>query len=362
MSNDNGKISVRQFFLLFIVLFCAPAIRYLPLGTIQDAHNAAWISPLVTGIFIVVYTFIWIQILKKYERQSFIDITKDIIGKTLGSIVCIVYFLWITFMLAYNVEMYTVKLVSTAMIGINPIMISSVMMILIVYVVKSGIIPLAKMNEIFFAALIIIFIVCNFLILPQIQLQNLFPITYKDIIPIFKANFSGFALFSYIIVLFMFNDKVEHKGEFKKVALNSLLLLIIISILTIAIPICIFGADIIVKMPVPYLNTMMQISVFNVIERIESAIIIFWVITDFVMFAIFTYSAMHMIKVFYKLDNVKPLINIYIVGIFFLSLSLATSTIELKILSNKILTNSNILMGSIVPILIFGIGKLRKKI
>jgi len=115
-------------------------------------------------------------------------------------------------------------------------------------------------------------------------------------------------------------------------------------------------------MPIPYLNTMMQISLFDIIERVEAGIIMFWIVTDFMLISIFIYSAIHMLRLSFNLSNIKPLTTIYIVGIFYLSLALAKSTLELRTLSEYVITPMNIVMGFILPILIFGVGKLRKKV
>ncbi len=236
------------------------------------------------------------------------------------------------------------------------------MLVVVGYILKEGLIPLAKMAELFIIFLGGIFLIYNILIIPEMQIKNLFPITYKDTFSIFKASYPIMSIFGYNILIFMFNDDIEHKGEFKKASIMSVLTLIIISFIVIIVPISVFGSSVISDMPIPFLNTMMEISLFDVIERIESGIIMFWIITDFMLVSIFVYSAIHMLKVSFKMPNVKPLTLIYIVGIFFLSLIIAKSTAELQTFSENILTLTNIIMGFCLPIFIFLIGKVRKKV
>ncbi len=362
MSNDNGKISVKQAMIFIIIIFCAPAIRYIPLFTAQQAKQAAWISPLIAIIFEIIYMLIWNKFIKRYASKSYIDIVKDIVGKLIGNIICIMYFLWITFLLSYNVRMYCERIVATAMPGVSIFIVLGTMLLIVGYIVKNGIVTLAKMAELFFIALSIIFIVYNVLILPKIELQNIFPITYKDAFPIFKANFGIIAIFAYNILIFIFNDKIDHKGDFKKLSMKTTIILSVISLLVIIIPLSVFGWSILVKMPIPYINTMTEISLFDVIERIESGMIMFWIISDFILISTFIYTAIHIIRLSFKMPNIRSTSIIYIIGIFFLSLILARSTIELSVLSLKILTPLNIIMGYLIPILIFIIAKIRKKV
>ena len=107
---------------------------------------------------------------------------------------------------------------------------------------------------------------------------------------------------------------------------------------------------------------MMEISLFDIIERVESGIIMFWIISDFTLIAIFVYSAMHILKISLKISNIRPFTILYLAAIFFISLSLAKNTMELKILSERFITWLNIAMGYCIPILIFIIAKIRKKV
>jgi spore germination protein KB len=112
MSNDNNKISVKQAMIFIIIVFCAPAIRYIPLYSSQQAKQAAWLAPLVALFFQIVYVLIWCKVIKKYGSKSFVDITKDILGKIIGITVIIIYFIWITFFLAYNVRLYAERILA----------------------------------------------------------------------------------------------------------------------------------------------------------------------------------------------------------------------------------------------------------
>lgn len=360
--NNTNKISVRQSFFLLILLFCAPAVRYFPLYSSMKASQAAWLCPIVGLGLLFIYMLIWNEFIKKYEKKSFLYIITDILGKYIGSFVGIVYFLWITYFLSYNVRMYSERILSSALPGTSICLLIGTMLFVVGYVLRKGIITLGKMSEVFFYVLAIIFLFYNILVLPEIKLNNMYPITYKDILPVIKGSAPIISIFGYSVALFMLNDKIEHKGEFKKMGIKTILIISFIAYEVIMLPIAVFGSEIVAKMPIPYLNTMMQISIFNIIERVESGIIMFWIVTDFFLVAIFAYSAIHMIKLTFKLDNVKPLITIYLIGLFFLSHIIAKSSYELVTFSENILTPFNVLIGYITPILIYLVGKIRKKV
>lgn len=362
MSENNNKISIKQSMILFIILFCAPAIRYIPLYSSARAHQAAWLSPFFAFVLLIIYALVWSKFAEKFKEQSFVDIIKNILGNVAGNIVILIYWIWITIFLAYNVRMYVVRIVVSAMPNVSVLLLCGVMLIMISFIVRKGIVNLARMGELFFLILTLIFIIYNVLIIPELDIYNLYPITYKDVGGIIKGSFPILSIFGYNVLILFFNDKITYTSDFKKVATKSVLILSIISLIVIIVSISTFGWKIISTMPVPYLNTMMQISLFDVVERIESGIVMFWILTDFILIAVFTYSSIHIIGKSLKINETRPLISIYLIFIFFLAVILANSSIELQTFSENILTPTNIALGYCLPIIIFIIGKLRKKV
>jgi len=360
MSNDNGKISVRQSLILFLMLFCAPAVRYIPAYAIGKASQAAWLTIIPSFIFGIIYAFAWSGFLKKHDKKSLLDIINEITGKYIGGFIRVVFFLWITLLLAYYLRMYAERILTSTMPNVNIIFLLSIMIITLVHILKSGIIPIAKMAEIFFIIIVALFFIYNLLVLPEIKIDNLLPVTFEDTLPIIEGSAGFVTLFSYISIIFIFNDEIEHKGEFDKMKYSGLLVAMIGGLFFIAMPIAVFGASVSSKLPLPFFATMMQINIFDVVERIESGIIVFWVISEFILMAVFIYSAMHILKKSFKLNNTRPLTMTYIIIIFFLSLILAGSTLELKMLSESVITPLSIIVGYCLPIIIYIIGKIRK--
>lgn len=362
MSNANGKISVRQAMLLLILYFCSPAIRYIPIFTTKAAHQAAWLSPFIAVIFFVIYMLMWSKILERYKEKSLVDIIKDIFGKILGTIILIIFVLWITFYIGYATRVYAERLLISAMPNVSIVILIGTLLLIIGYVLKQGIVSLAKMGEVFFLLLATIFVIYNILIIPEMNIKDLFPITYKDTFGVFKATLSMISLFGSGLIILFFNDKIDHKGEFKRLGVKMAIFSASIFLIMIVVSVSVYGWKIISNMPVPYLNTMMSISLYDVIERVELGIIIFWIITDFMMFSICIYSVLNILKIIFKLPSVNPIINIYIVALFFLSLIIGKTSLELQVYAEKILTPGNVILGYCFPIFILIIGKLRKKI
>lgn len=362
MVDLKEKISLKQAILIFIVLVVSPAVRYLPISTVMEAKQASWLAPLVSLVFSFLFVLVWCKIFQKNDNSSFITIIQKIFGKKLGGVIGIIYFGWITMLIVYYVRMYAERLTSTVMPQVSIIVFISVMLLVVGYVLKSGIVVLSRMNELIFSFILVLFTLTVILIIPEMKIDNLFPITYKDIIPVFKASSTIMAIGGYITIIFMFADKIETKKEIKKLGIQLISFLVVWFTAIIIVPLSVFGASLTLKMPIPYFSSIIQISFFNTLERVESLVVIFWLITDFVLIATFVYAAMHVFEILFKTSKAKPITNIYLIGIFFMALSLGSSWVELETFSKQFVAPMNVALGYILPIVVFGVGKIRKKI
>jgi spore germination protein KB len=362
MIYDRRKISLRQTLLLFINILASPVIRFVPTEAIKAAKQAAWLSPLISFVVLVLYFLLLQNLFKRHENESLIEIFQDIIGRLLGRALSMFYFLWITLLASYYTRMYAERVVSTLFPNVNIILIILVMLITVAYVMRDGIVTLARMNEIFVLIIILIFLISGTLLMPQMKIKNFLPITYEDIIPIFKGSLSIIALWPFFTFILMFSDKITNKENLKKGGFQASILITFLVTISITISLGTFGWSIVTKTPVPYYYAIRQISLFNIIERIEAGAITIWLLADFIIISSFTFAAVHILKLLFKTSDTKPLINIYTVILFFLSLLIGRSRFELSALSEDVLLPVNIFMGLVVPLIIFIVGKFRGRI
>lgn len=129
----------------------------------------------------------------------------------------------------------------------------------------------------------------------------------------------------------------------------------------IAITLGTFSYSLVERTQLPFMIAVKQISLFGTIERIEAIVVVFWIISDYVLISFFIICALNLIKFIFKIQNLKPLINIYVIFLYFPAMYIAKGMFEMQSLSNMIFIPVNIILGFIMPIIIFVIGKLRKR-
>lgn len=362
MIYKNNKISLRQSLLLFVVMCGSFSIRIVPSYTAKTAREAAWLTPLISlGIFLL-YLKILSSLFKKNKEKSLVNIFHDILGGTLGSIVCIIYFLWITILNAYYLRMYAERIVSSIFPNVKMTFFILCMAGVVVYSLRSGITVIGRMNEIFFFFINVLFFIINIFVLPQVKVKHLYPITHENFLPVLKGSLLISSFWCYITFIFLLGDRINDKERFNKTYLQAFLYITFVTIEVIIIPLGVFGWSVVSKMPLPYFNTIQEIQLFNIIERLDALIFSTWVLTDFTLIVTLSLVSLHTLKQVIKTSDIKPFTNIYMVIVFILSLALSRNLFELQQFGIVTFIPVNIFLGYVLPCIVFVIGKLRKVI
>jgi len=357
----KDEISLRQLMIIYVLLIGSPAIRLIPVYASKAAKQAGWLAPIVSlGVLLVIF-LIFQQFFNSFKKESFLDIVQNIFGKYLGTALNIAYLILITILGALYVRYYSERMVTSLFPNTNSFLFSSILLIVIAIVLRSGLAIFARMNEIFMPIVVVTYLVVNVLIFPEVRIDNLYPITYKDIFPVLRASMGTTTTIGYVTFLFILSDKVKGKDKVKNLGFHSSYLLTILLSLVIISPVGVFGSDVVAKMNLPFFAAVKDISLFGIIERVESSLIAIWTLTDFSIITSFLFVGLHIINWLFKTPSEKPFINMYVVIIYILSLYIAGNIIEIMNFSN-VLVFAIIGLTVIMPIILFIVGKIRKLI
>ncbi|HPD01133.1 MAG TPA: endospore germination permease [Acetivibrio sp.] len=362
MLYDKDKISIRQAMFLFLTVIASPAIRLVPVIAAQTAQEAAWLAPIVAAVILFLNVLVWNRIYKKYKNDSLMHIYSDIAGKFIGKLLSIIYFLWATLLVCVYVMYFAVRLVGSIYPDTNPSIFIISILVLVVYLLRYGLVTLARLNEIVFPMFAVTFLIIFIMLMPYLQVIFLGPVTYKSILPVINAGIGISGLSSYYTFLFVLGDKINNKESIKKIGIQTTIFILVNQILLIVMTLGSFSYSVIKRSQLPLLLAVKQISLFNTLEKIESVIVAGWVFSDFVLICFFSIIALKILKSLFGLSDERHLAKIFMVLIFFLSLYLSSTIFELERLSSYVLIPGDFILGFIVPVIMLAVGKIRKKI
>ncbi len=196
----------------------------------------------------------------------------------------------------------------------------------------------------------------------NVEIINLFPVTYHDALPLLKASFSSFGLWGAFTFVFFFGDKINDKEHIRRFGMQSAVYLTIASLMVLIMTIGIYGYSVIERLSLPYIFVVKSISILQTIERIDSLAISSWMIVDFVAISVIIYIIVSIIKSLFSLSDERSYVSPVVVFALIFSQYLANDRFELENYSRFISIPASIIFGFVFPLITFVVGKIRKKI
>lgn len=357
---SREKISTRQAMILFLMLVYSPAIRLFPVFAAKIGERAGWLVPVLAVIPFICLVYIMQTIFKNNKEANLSDMFFKILGNVAGRVLLFFYILWIMVLLGLYVRYFAERFL-TSLLSNTPMPFFTLTIVVVAfYAVRGGIVSLTRTTEFLFLAFSVIFVVLFLLTLTNVKMINLFPVTYHDIWPLTKSTYPILGIWGYFTFVFFFADKINDKEHIKRFGLQSAVYLVIVTLMLLIQTIGVYGYTIIERVSMPYFVVAKSISLMDTVERIESIVLAFWVIVDFVIISVFMYIIVSMIKSLFSLSGTKSIISPIAIFAFIFSFYIAKNIFELANFSNYIGLSLNILFGFIVPFILFIIGKIRK--
>jgi spore germination protein KB len=288
------------------------------------------------------------------------DVYLKTLGKLPGYLIMILYLFAVLILLALYTRYYAERITSSIFPDTSISFFIIVMLALVFYIVRGGLVALARFNEMVFIVFIVLLGLGVFLSLFNVQINNLIPISTLDIIPVARTTPVILAIWSYFLFMFFFADKVNDKEHIKRLGIKTTIFITISSIMIIIITVGTLGSSLAERVSLPYVLTIKEISVLNTLERLESITLSLWVAADCIIISVFTYILLCILKSLFRLSGTKALTGPVMLITYVLTLVLARNRFELEEFSNKIFIPFNVILGFIIPFIVFIVGKIRK--
>lgn len=362
MQLTKGKISVRQSFIILLLAIASPSLRILPIFASEEGKQASWVAVILVILPLLLLIYMYNSFFKKYEDKSLDEIFTIVAGKFIGKIFAFIYIVWALFLFSLYLRYFCERFLSTILVDTPIEFMILVMLGFIYYIISNNIEAFARMAELFLYVFFAIFIGVFLIVLPDIKLTNLYPVTFYDVPGIMKATLPLFSLAGFVTYIFFIGDQMSYKETIKKYGTRFALINMFMGVVLVVTVVGVIGAEVAPKFPIPYFTVIKSIEILNTIERIESIFIAIWVVNDCIILGMFGYILLGLLKRFCNTTNS----NIFVVPVIFFgyvgSLYIASSSLELHEFSREIGALINMVTAIIIPVTVFIIGKIRKKI
>ncbi|MGN8768198.1 GerAB/ArcD/ProY family transporter [Paenibacillus barengoltzii] len=285
---EKGKISASQIGKMMYLAVTPTAILSTPAITFNVAKQDMWISPIwaLSGVVTVCIAF---GFHKLYPGQNVIQACNRILGPVLGKAVGLVILLYYMYISGIMIREYGEFVVGSFLLHTPLLVISGSMVFICAIVVRSGVEIIARFAEMFIPIFTMLFLLLIVPLVPELQIQNMFPIMGEGIAPsisgafVLQAWFSEFLTASFLIP---FANQVD---KLKKSIAISLLAVILTLVVTNLVTLLLLG-NITGNYTYPFLIVARYINLSDFFTHLEALFMAIWVLGAFVKICVFFYT------------------------------------------------------------------------
>ena len=362
MDKTENKISMRQFFIIYIIAMSALMIRLLPRYSSYFAKEGTWISALIGVVFIYLLIYILHITMRKGKDTSFAESFERILGKTGAKILLFLYLVACIWFLSFKIRYFAEKCMTSIFTELQiEFFIMSVLFVAYL-IVRNNIQGFARFSEFIWVPILLFIGGVLFLTAPSIKLSNLYPVTLYDIDNIFMGTLPISMVFVYLPCMLFLGENIADKEKFLKTGIIYMSVASLMGTSIVLTTVGAFGTELSQVLTQPYFTALKDIEILKALERIEALAITFWIVTDIVLIVILVYVIITLIKKVFNLKDKKNMIIPVLFLEYILSMYIASNMFELEYYSRGIGAIIYMLFGIGIPIMVFLVGKLRKVI
>lgn len=291
-----------------------------PRHLVEHSGPAAWLSVLSGLVMILIQVYIFSLLLKPHPDKNLIDVTRDALGKFVGTAVNITYAIFLLGVAAIYTRTFSEALLVSALprTPISIVTIGYVAMALLgAYL---GLSSLARATRVVYPFVLTGMAILMLALVPEWEFSQIFPILGNGPYRVFLLggiNAGGISeiLMAAIIVQYFYSP-----GMFGKITSRAMALAFAYLTALELVLLLVFNHHVIEEYTLPFFELARMIHLGRFFQRIESIFIIIWGFIGMIKVSLSLYCAAVTLTTTFKLPDYRPLLWTLTLVIFVASL------------------------------------------
>ena len=357
---SNSRISVPEAVSIVLIVLVAHTLVSLPKSLLNVTGSATLINLLYVGIIMFFLVLLMVKLFKGFAGQDIIDISNFLGGPVFQKIVGMIFILYFIFSSSILLRNFCecLKTVYYPMTSLFFILLTFIIALCISNNFNFSV--TAKINliilPIIFVSILFIFFANN----QNLSFENLTPILGNGLFDTFVTGLGNLGAFGGIVFLYFLPPYLKEPKKFKKVAMISIGLSIVYLIICVAIILLTFTFLLKVDEIMPLYSAARYIEFGSFFQRLESILLLIWIIGMACYFSITLHIAMNIFKKITNISDSKPLLVPF--ALLMLSISLLPSNYSIsKFLETDIYPRLVIWIGLVLSTLILLLAYFKKR-
>jgi spore germination protein KB len=356
------KVSGSQIFWMITSMEIGMTLLLTISPAVQDAKQDAWISMAIGGLAGILITYLVVKVSLLYPDQTLIEFSQTILGKWIGRIIVIPYFVtW------YSVLGVIIREASDylhlALFYQTPLWVLMFgLLFVIVYMTYGGIETIGRCSEIFGPIILATLLIVAVLSVSNFEWKRILPI-YADsgLYGILKGSLPVTSFFGESMMLLMLVPFVSKPGKVLKRAVSGVAVAsVFVFAMTLGV-ILTFG-NLAAEMWYPFNRMIRFISIMEFIQNVDALIVILWLLSIFIKLSMLLFLTSYGTAEWLGIKSWRSLIWVvagatFAIAVLFPDVDASTVNYPVKFWIPYVLPIDMIA----IPLLIWFVGVLRKK-
>jgi spore germination protein (amino acid permease) len=320
---------------------------------VKDAHEDAWISAALGGIYPLYLGLLGVYIIKKHPAENILDLCKSYLGKPTGIFLNMLFLVFFILNTVFVISGFSIVYRVYATAFLSAFRIIGITALLAAITAYRGLKVLSKINTVAFYITIII-LVESFIALRKGSRLNLMPVFDSGIVNILKSTKESVFSYTGLEILFIIYPSVKNNLNLGKVIFKAIGITVMIYTLTTALAIYYLGSDIIDKSYWP-LITVSESLKLAVINNFRIIFAFFWMAVALKSAANYYFASTFICSnILQKVKRINIIGALYLI-IVPMSLILGETTIRNKVMKMVVgkVVSYNLFYITLITILIF---------
>lgn len=358
---EGGKISSKQLMLLVITFIIATAILFLPAFPTKLAGQDAWLSVILAGAIGLLVALTVTTLGLRFPHQTLMEYSEEIIGTWPGKFIGLIYILFYLHLTSIVIREISLTVIMT-LLPRTPLEVAIVVMTLVTAItVKYGLEVITRVNILCLFINVAAMLLVLMMLFKEMHLEYLTPVLSKGIFPVIRGSITPAGWFGEVCSVAFLLPFVNLPNQARRATIIGLLWVTLGLTTVVIVTVSIFGPVMTPLLIFPTLQAVRLINVAEFFQRIESILLLAWLLVNFVKISIFYYITALITAQWFKLSDYKPIVLPIGIILSFLALTLFRNVLEVAGFLEKVWGVYALPIEWGIPLMLLVIAVLRKK-
>ena len=356
------KVSGTQVAMLLFVFVTSTITVYVPSFTAKEAKESAWLA---VSVIPFVYGYLTLRLIYKlgsyFPGLTFYQYCEVILGKLLGKGLGVTY---IVAMLITNILIlreFSDFLMITTLPLTPKIWLLTAIAALATYGAYKGLEVIVRAVQFIFGIYFLASIITLLLALTNFQVGRLLPVLDEGVLPILRGSIAPASWYGQVFVFSFIFPFVNKPKELKKKGTITLVAVTIFATLDVVVTVGVFGANLTTVYTVPFWVLAKSIDFGDIVQRIESFLLVFWLCGIFIKAAFFSWIIGLGITQVFGFKNTKAVLSITATFEVIIANTFLRNASLIQFLVSNVWPSFGIAFCFLIPLFLLLIARVRKK-